>query len=95
MEFKPLGNRVLVQKFERKDTTEGGIFIPESAEGNVVEGRVVAVGKGKVDLDGNTLPMEVKPGDHVAFSKLEGSELEVGNSKYLIMEEEDVLGIMK
>ena len=93
--FKPLQDRVLVKRLEEKEVKKGGIIIPDTAKEKPQEGEVVAVGPGKVTEDGKRQPMDVKVGDKILFGKYSGSEVKLGDEEYLIMREEDVLGILQ
>jgi chaperonin GroES len=92
--FKPLQDRILVKRLEEKETKKGGIIIPDTAKEKPQEGEVVAVGPGKVTDDGKLQPMGVKVGDKILFGKYSGSEVKLVDEEYLIMREEDVLGIL-
>jgi len=94
LKFKPMGDRVLVQPMEEKETQKGGIIIPDTAKEKPQEGKVVALGTGKKDDDGKALPFEVKKGDTVLFSKYGGTEVTIEDEKYLIMREDDILGVI-
>ncbi len=93
--FKPLQDRVLVKRLEEKETKKGGIIIPDSAKEKPQEGEIFAVGPGKVTDDGKLQPMNVKVGDKILFGKYSGSEVKLGDEEYLIMREEDILGILQ
>ena len=93
--FKPLQDRVLVKRLEEKETKKGGIIIPDSAKEKPQEGEIIAVGPGKVTDDGTLQPMHVKVGDKILFGKYSGSEVKLGDAEYLIMREEDILGILQ
>jgi chaperonin GroES len=95
MKIRPLGDRVLVKRLKEEDRTKGGIIIPDTAKEKPQEGRVVAVGKGKVNDDGRLIPTEVKAGDKILFGKYSGSEVNIDGEEHLIMREEDVLGILE
>ena len=95
MKFRPLHDRVVVRRLESEERTKGGIIIPDTAKEKPQEGEVVAVGPGKVTEDGKRQPMEVKVGDKILFGKYSGSEVKLGDEEYLIMREEDVLGILQ
>ena len=95
MKIRPLGDRVLVQRLKEEDRTKGGIIIPDTAKEKPQEGKVVAVGKGKVNDDGRLIPTEVKAGDKILFGKYSGSEVNIDGEEHLIMREEDVLGILE
>ena len=93
--FKPLQDRILVKRLEENETKKGGIIIPDTAKEKPQEGEVIAVGPGKVTDDGKRQPMGVKVGDKILFGKYSGSEGKLGDEEYLIMREEDVLGILQ
>ncbi|MGE5848978.1 MAG: co-chaperone GroES [Candidatus Methylomirabilota bacterium] len=93
--IKPLQDRILVKRLEEKEIKKGGIIIPDTAKEKPQEGEVVAVGPGKVGEDGKRQPMDVKVGDKILFGKYSGSEVKLGDQEYLIMREEDVLGILQ
>jgi chaperonin GroES len=95
MKVRPLGDRILVKRITEEEKTKGGIIIPDSAKEKPMEGKVVAVGKGRVLDDGKLLSLEVKPGDRIIFSKYSGTEFKVDGEEHLIMKEEDVLGIVE
>lgn len=92
--IKPLGDRVLVQALEEKEVKKGGIIIPDTAKEKPQEGKVVALGTGKHDEDGKLLPFTVKKGDKVLISKYGGTEVKIDGETYLIMREDDILGII-
>ncbi|HEV8422179.1 MAG TPA: co-chaperone GroES [Chthoniobacterales bacterium] len=94
MNVKPLGDRVLVQPIEEQETKKGGIIIPDSAKEKPQEGNVVALGTGKVDDNGKKVEFTVKKGDKVLISKYGGTEIKVDGESYLIMREDDILGIV-
>jgi len=91
---KPLGDRVLVKPLEEKEVKQGGIIIPDSAKEKPQEGEVVAVGTGKLDESGKKIEFVVKKGDKVLISKYGGTEIKIDGSSYLIMREDDILGIL-
>ena len=91
--IKPLGDRVLVQALEEKEVKKGGIIIPDTAKEKPQRGEIVATGKGRVTEDGKHLPLEVKGGDKGLFSKYSGTELKLDGKEYLMIREEDVLGV--
>jgi chaperonin GroES len=95
MKVKPLNDRVLVQRIEEMTVTKGGIYIPDTAKEKPIEGRVVAVGPGKMSDTGNRMPLHVKEGDRVLFSKYAGSEIKIEGEEYLMMREDDILGIVE
>jgi chaperonin GroES len=90
----PLHNRILVQRIEEEKVRRSGIIIPDSAKEKPQEGKVLAVGKGTVNEDGKKTPLDVKAGDRVLFGKYSGSEVTLNGQEYVIMKEEDVLGIL-
>ena len=94
MKLTPLQDRLLVQRVEEEEKTKGGIIIPDTAKEKPAEGKVVSVGKGKVDEKGKPIPMEVKKGDRMLFGKYSGTEIKIEGEEYLIMREDDVLGII-
>ena len=93
--FTPLHDRILVRRVEETETIRGGIIIPDSAKEKPQEGEVIAVGKGKSNDEGKVFPLDVKSGDRVLFGKYSGSEIKIDGEEFLIMREEDVLGIIK
>jgi chaperonin GroES len=92
--IKPLGDRVLVQALEEKEVKKGGIIIPDTAKEKPQEGQIVALGTGKRDDEGKIIPFTVKKGDKVLISKYGGTEVKVDGETYLIMREDDILGII-
>ena len=95
MKLRPLQDRILVQRVEEETTTKGGIIIPDTAKEKPAEGKVVAVGNGKLGEDGKRIALEVKKGDRILFSSYAGTEITVDGKEYLVMSEEDVLAVMK
>lgn len=95
MKIRPLHDRVLVKRLEAKETMRGGIIIPDTAKEKPQEGEVVAVGKGKVLEDGKVLPMNVKAGDKILFGKYAGTDVKLDDEEYIIMREDDILGVME
>jgi chaperonin GroES len=93
--FRPLGDRVLVKRIKEEERTKGGIVIPDTAKEKPQEGKVVAVGKGKRGDDGKLIPLEVRSGDKILFSKYSGSEVKLDGEEHVIMREEDILGILE
>ncbi|NJK92806.1 MAG: co-chaperone GroES [Blastochloris sp.] len=93
--FKPMGDRVLVQAIEEAEVKKGGIIIPDTAKEKPQEGKVVALGTGKRDEDGKLIPFEVKKNDRVLYSKYGGTEITVDGDKYLVMREDDILGVIE
>ena len=94
MSIRPLHDRVIVRRIEEQETVKGGLIIPDTAKEKSQEGQVVAVGKGKVLENGSLLPLEVKEGDRVLFGKFSGSEVRVADQDYLILREDDIIGIV-
>ena len=92
--IKPIGDRVLVQAVEERETKKGGIIIPDTAKEKPTEGKIVALGTGKLDEKGQKIPFEVKVGDTVLISKYGGTEVKYDDVNYLIMREDDILGIV-
>jgi|UniRef100_A0A7C3SKQ8 chaperonin GroES len=95
MKVKPLNDRVLVQRIEEMAMTKGGIYIPDTAKEKPIEGRVIAVGPGKMSDQGNRMPLQVKEGDRVLFSKYAGTEIKIEGEEYLMMREDDILAIVE
>ncbi|OGR82764.1 MAG: co-chaperone GroES [Elusimicrobia bacterium RIFCSPHIGHO2_02_FULL_57_9] len=95
MKLQPLGDRVLVKPVEQKESKRGGIIIPETAKEKPQEGQVVATGKGKVTEEGKVLPMDVKAGDKILYGKYSGNEIKLDDVEYLIMHQDDILGVLK
>jgi len=94
MKIRPLNDRILVVRVEEEKKTAGGIIIPDTAKEKPQEGKVVAAGPGKVADDGKRIPIEVKKGDRVMFSKYSGSEIKIDGVEHIFMREEDILGIL-
>ena len=90
----PLHDRILVRRLEEGETTRGGIIIPDSAKDKPQQGEVIAVGKGRKNEKGEVFPLDVKEGDTILFGKYSGSEIKLDGEEYLIMKEEEVLGIL-
>ena len=95
MKIRPLQDRVIVKRLEEEEKTKGGIIIPDSAKEKPQEGKVVAVGKGKVSEEGKVIPLDVKAGDRILFGKYAGTEVKIEGEEHLIMREEDILGIIE
>lgn len=95
MKLKPLADRVVVKRIEEEEVKKGGIIIPDTAKEKPQKGEVVAVGPGRLDEKGNRIPLEVKVGDKVIFSKYAGTEVKVGDEEYLVMREDDILCIIE
>jgi len=94
MKLRPLQDRILVQRVEEETTTKGGIIIPDTAKEKPAEGKVVAVGNGKVGDDGKRIALEIKKGYRILFGKYAGTEVKIEGEEYLIMREDDVLGVI-
>ena len=95
MKIRPLHDRILVKRLEEQETKRGGIIIPDTAKEKPQEGKVVAVGNGKVGDDGKRIPLDVKAGDRILFGKYSGAEVKIEDDEYLILREEDVLAILE
>ena len=95
MQMRPLRDRLLVERIEETEQRIGGIIIPDSAKEKPQQGRVVAVGKGRVNDKGEVFPLDVKAGDTVLFGKYAGSEIKLDGTEYLILREEEVLGVLE
>jgi chaperonin GroES len=95
MKFNPLHDRILIKRIEEQETAKGGIIIPDSAKEKQQEGEVVAVGNGKKTEEGKIIPLDVKPGDRILFGKYSGSEIKVDDEDFLILKEEEVLGVVE
>jgi chaperonin GroES len=95
MGIRPLQDRVIVKRLEEEQKTKGGIIIPDTAKEKPIEGKVIAVGNGKVQEDGKVRPLDVKAGDTVLFSKYAGTEIKIDGVEHLIMREEDILGVIE
>ncbi|MFH1467751.1 MAG: co-chaperone GroES [Pseudomonadota bacterium] len=95
MKIRPLNNRVLIKRIEELSRTPGGLFLPDSAKEKPIEGEVLAVGEGKTGDDGKLIPMSVMVGDRVVYSKYSGTEIKVDGEEYLLMREDDILGIVE
>ncbi len=95
MSLRPLSDRILVQRVEEDEKTKGGIIIPDTAKEKPAEGKVIATGNGRMGEDGKLLPMDVKVGDRVLFSKYGGTDVKIDGTDYLILRQDDVLGIVE
>ena len=96
MKIRPLQDRVLVKRIEEaEEKTKGGIIIPDTAKEKPQQGKVIAVGKGKVNDDGKITPLDVKVGDRILFGKYSGSEIKLDGDEHLIMREDDILGVLE
>ena len=95
MDLRPLNDRVVVKRMEEEQKTAGGIIIPDTAKEKPQQGKVIAVGTGIITKDGKTIPLQVKPGDRVLFSKYGGTEVKLLDEDYLVMREDDILAILE
>ena len=95
MKIRPLHDRVIVKRLEEERVSAGGIVIPDSAAEKPIQGKVVAVGKGKILEDGNVRPLDVKVGDKILFGKYSGTEVKVDGEDLLVMREEDVMAVIE
>lgn len=95
MSLRPLQDRILVERVEEDEKTKGGIIIPDTAKEKPAEGKVVSVGVGRVGEDGKMLPMELKVGDRVLFSKYGGTDVKIDGNDFLILRQDDVLGVIE
>jgi len=93
--IRPLGDRILVQRIEEEQKTKGGIIIPDSAKEKPQEGKVVAVGRGRVLDDGKIVPLDLKAGDRILFAKYGGTEVKIEGDEHLILREDDILGVLE
>jgi chaperonin GroES len=94
MKVRPLHDRILVQRMAQQETTKGGIIIPDTAKEKPIEGKVIAVGTGKVTESGKVQPLDVKAGDRILFGKYTGTEIKLGGEELLILREEEVLAVI-
>ena len=95
MKVRPLQDRIILERVEEEETTKGGIIIPDTAKEKPQEGKIVAVGKGKVLDNGSRVEPDVKKGDRVLFGKYAGTEVKIDGKEYLIMREDDILGVLE
>ena len=95
MNFRPLHDRILIKRVEEKEAVKGGIIIPDTAKEKPQEGKVIAVGQGKKTEHGKVISLDVKAGDRILFGKYSGAEIKMDNQEYLILREEEVLGILE
>ena len=95
MKIRPLQDRILVKRIDEEEKTKGGIIIPDTAKEKPMEGKVIAVGNGRVAEDGKLLPLDVHKGDRVLFGKYSGTEIEVEGDEHLIIREDDVLAVLE
>jgi len=95
VKIRPLQDRIIVKRIEEEEKSKGGIIIPDTAKEKPQEGKVVAVGKGKINEDGKIIPLDLKVNDRVLFGKYSGSEINIDGEEHLIMREDDVLGVIE
>jgi chaperonin GroES len=95
MKVKPLYDRLLVKRIEEKEVKQGGIIIPDTAKEKPMEGKVVAVGTGRVEKDGTKIPLQVKVGDRVLFGKYAGTEIKIEDKEHVILREDEILGVIE
>jgi len=95
VKIRPLQDRVIVKRIEEEEKSKGGIIIPDTAKEKPQEGKVVAVGKGKINDDGKLMPLDVKVNDRVLFGKYAGSEINIDGEEHMIMREDDILGVIE
>jgi chaperonin GroES len=95
MTLRPLHDRILIKRIEEKETAKGGIIIPDTAKEKPQEGEVISVGNGKKTEEGNVIALDVKAGDRILFAKYSGAEIKLDNNEYLILREEEVLGVIE
>ncbi|MBV9758959.1 MAG: co-chaperone GroES [Acidobacteriaceae bacterium] len=93
MDIRPLHDRVVIKRIEESETMQGGLYIPDSAKEKPQKGEVVAIGKGKRTEDGKLLPLDVQVGDQILFGKYSGSDIKIDGNEYLIMREDEILGV--
>ncbi|MEK6706427.1 MAG: co-chaperone GroES [Bdellovibrionota bacterium] len=94
MQVRPLHDRVLVKRFTEEERSKGGIIIPDTAKEKPIQGEIIAAGQGRVTEDGKIRPLDVKKGDRVLFGKYAGTEIKIDGEEYLMMREEDILGVL-
>jgi chaperonin GroES len=93
--IRPLQDRIIVKRVQEEEKTKGGIIIPDTAKEKPIEGKVIAVGNGKVQEDGKVRPLDVKAGDRILFSKYAGTEIKIDGDEHLIMREDDIRGVIE
>jgi len=94
MQVRPLHDRVLVKRFNEEERSKGGIIIPDSAKEKPIQGEIIAVGQGRIGEDGKVRALDVKKGDRVLFGKYAGTEIKIDGEEFLMMREEDILGVL-
>ena len=95
MKIRPLHDRILIKRLEEKDKSKGGIIIPDTAKEKPIQGKVIAVGKGKILQNGDVIPPDVKKGDKVLFGKYAGTEVKIDGEEHLLMREDDILAVVQ
>ena len=95
MKVRPLNDRIIVKRLEEEEKTKGGIIIPDTAKEKPIEGKVIAVGDGRITKEGKKIPMEIKKGDRVLFAKYGGTEIKMEGEEYRMMKEDDVLAVIE
>jgi chaperonin GroES len=95
MNIRPLHDRIIVERLEEETKTAGGIIIPDTAKEKPQQGKIIAVGKGKITEDGKVLPLDVKVGDRVLFGKYAGTEIKIEGKEFMMMREDDILGVVE
>ena len=95
MKVKPLHDRLIIKALEEEEKTKGGIIIPDTAKEKPVEGKVIAVGAGRIKKDGTKMPLEIKKGDRVLYAKYGGTEIKMDGEEYLMMKEDDILAVIE
>ena len=95
MKVRPLHDRLIIQTSEEEEKTKGGIIIPDTAKEKPVEGKVIAVGAGRIKKDGTKMPLEIKKGDRVLYAKYAGTEIKMDGEEYLMMKEDDILAVIE
>jgi chaperonin GroES len=95
MKIRPLHDRILIKRLEEDEKSEGGIIIPDTAKEKPIQGKVIAVGKGKIMKNGEVIPLDVRKGDKVLFSKYGGTEVKIDGEEHLLMREDDILAVVQ
>ena len=95
MKIRPLHDRILIKRLEEEDKSKGGIIIPDTAKEKPIQGKVIAVGKGKIMKSGDVIPLDVKKGDNVLFGKYAGTEVKIDGEEHLLMREDDILAVIQ
>jgi len=95
MKVRPLHDRLIVQRLEEEEKTKGGIIIPDTAKEKPIEGKVIAIGTGRIKKNGTKIPLEIKKGNRVLYAKYAGTEVKIDGEEYLIMKEDDILAVIE